>query len=71
MGDCCSQFHYHNFASRWMQIGDRCTTQFFNIKGPKRVSNLTCSMQNENGELEMEPNVIGEIATKFYVAHLS
>ena len=29
MEDCHCQFRYHNCASRWTQIGDRCTKQFF------------------------------------------
>ena len=71
MEECRSQFRYHNSASRWTQIGDRCTKQFFNIKGPKRVSNVTCCLRNENGELEMDPNVVRVIATKFYATLLS
>ena len=57
MEECRSQFWYHNSTSRWTQIGDRCM--------------ITCCMRNENGEFEMDPNAIWEIATKFYVALLS
>ena len=71
MDDCRKQFHYHNFASRWKQFGDRCIGQFFNIKGSKRISNITYCMLNENGELETEPNNVRETAMKFYVALLS
>ena len=71
MEDYRSQFHYHNFASRWTQVGDRCTSQFFKVKNPKQKSNITCCMRNENGELETDPNGVREIATKFYVDLLS
>ena len=67
MEDYRSQFHYHNFASRWTQVGDRCTSQFFKVKNPKQKSNITCCMRNENGELETDPNGVREISTKFYV----
>ena len=61
-----AEFQYHNRAANWTQMGDKCTTGFFHAMRPNHNAVSVKQLQNENGTISSDPQVMRDIATRYY-----
>ena len=66
-----AEFQYHRRAANWTQVGDKCTVEFFHAKRPNYNAVSIKQLQHENGTISSDPQVMREIATRYYSNLLS